>query len=271
MPCLDVPGGQLYYETAGENQLDHLPLVFIHAGIATLHMWDNQLPAFVSDRLIVRYDTRGFGQTATEDVSFSDRDDLLALLDHLGLKQVVVIGCSRGGQIALEFTLEHPERVGALVTVCAAPGGLDFEMPPEQDARFAEMYKLWQTDPKGEAMRELKLRTWIDGFHRQPAEVDTTFRERVRAMLIEDDQVENSGKPIELDPSSVGRLKEIQTPTLVVVGAVDNAYVLYAGDVMAKEIAGARKVVIENASHLPSMERPVEFNQALRDFLVEVE
>ncbi len=143
-------------------------------------------------------------------------------------------------------------------------------MPPEQDARFAEMYKLWQTDPKGEAIRELNLRTWIDGFHRQPADVEANFRERVRTMLIENDQVENAGKPIELDPPSAGRLGEIHTPTLIVVGAVDNAYVLYGGDVMAKEIAGARQIVIENASHLPSMEHPAEFNQTVLDFLAEV-
>ncbi len=116
MPYLDVPGGKLHYETAGEHHVDKLPLVLIHAGIATLRMWDDQLSAFAPDRLVVRYDTRGFGQTVTEDVPFSDRDDLLALLDHLSIERVAVIGCSRGGQIALEFTLEHPERVGALVT-----------------------------------------------------------------------------------------------------------------------------------------------------------
>ena len=268
MPYLDVQGGKLYYETAGEAREDRLALIFVHAGIANLRMWDQQVPAFAQEFRVVRCDTRGFGKTTSEDIEFSDRADLLALLDHLDIERAVLLGCSRGGQMCIDFTIDHPERVAALVTVCASPGALDFEdMPKDQAQHFAKMGQLWQTDPKGDEMRAFKLTTWIDGFHRRADEVDAGVRERVLAMLVENDQVVNAGKPIELDLPSAGRLGEIHVPTLVIVGALDNAYILYAGDVMANEIAGARKVVIANATHLPNMEHPDEFNRTVLHFL----
>ena len=109
MPSLDVPGASLYYETDGQSL--RLPLLLIHAGVATLRMWDPQIEALAQQHYVVRFDTRGYGKTETDDVPFSDRDDALALLDHLGIERATVIGCSRGGAIALDLAVEHPDRV----------------------------------------------------------------------------------------------------------------------------------------------------------------
>src|SRR5688500_18397204 len=94
---LDVPGGRPYYEVDGEGH----PLTLVHAGIANLRMWDDQVPAFAERYRVIRYDTRGFGRTETEDVSFSNRADLAALLDHLEAPSTYLVGASRSGQIAL--------------------------------------------------------------------------------------------------------------------------------------------------------------------------
>ena len=91
MPRLDVPGASLYYETQGDPASP--ALLLIHAGIATLRMWDPQVAALAAHHYVIRFDTRGFGQTTTENVEFSNRADAAALLDHLGVARVTVIGC----------------------------------------------------------------------------------------------------------------------------------------------------------------------------------
>src|SRR5262249_13492382 len=109
----EVEGGQLYYETAGTGH----PLTLIHAGVADGRMWDDQFLTFAQHYRVIRYDARGFGRSRTESVSFSNRRDLYDLLRHLGVEKTYVMGVSRGGQIATDFTLERPEMVDALIPV----------------------------------------------------------------------------------------------------------------------------------------------------------
>ena len=122
-----MPAGRLAYEVEGEGH----PLTLIHAGLAHLRMWDEQVPAFAERYRVIRYDTRGFGRTTTDDVEFSNRDDLRALLDHLGVERTHLLGLSRGAQIALDFTLESPERVSSLVWVAGGVGGFGGPEPPD--------------------------------------------------------------------------------------------------------------------------------------------
>jgi len=98
MPQLDVNGASLYYETDGASE--HPALLLIHAGIANLRMWDPQIAALAASHYVVRFDTRGYGQSETQNVDFSNRADALAVLDHVGVHKATIIGCSRGGSIA---------------------------------------------------------------------------------------------------------------------------------------------------------------------------
>jgi len=123
---IDVPGARLYYEVAGSGPA----VVLIHAGVANLRMWDAQVEALAPRYRVIRYDTRGFGRTANEDVEFSNRDDLRAVLEHVGVPRATVLGISRGGHIAIDFTLDSPDRVEAL------NGGLRIESPPGGGTRI---------------------------------------------------------------------------------------------------------------------------------------
>lgn len=103
---LDVSGGRLYFEVAapdGGPAAPPLPaLTLIHAGVANLRMWDEHVPAFAGGGYrVIRYDTRGFGRTQSDDVPFSNRDDIRQLLDHLSVAKIALVGISRGGTIAL--------------------------------------------------------------------------------------------------------------------------------------------------------------------------
>lgn len=260
---LPVEGGRLYYETAGQGQ----PLVMIHAGIADSRMWTPQWDAFAQRCRVIRYDTRGYGKTTTDSVEFSNRADLRALLDHLEVDRAVVIGCSRGGQIAVDFTLEFPERVRALIPVAAGLGGFQFEEPKHEREKFIEMDQLYD---KGDFARltDLEVEVWVDGFQRTPDQVDPQVRRTVRQMIAANyARKDGEPKPIVLAPPAAGRLGEITAPTLVIVGDLDTSDTRAAAEALARGIPGAKYYVIKGTAHLPNMERPAEFNHVVLEFL----
>ena len=263
---LEVNGARLYYDVTGEGQ----PLVFIHAGIADSRMWDEQVRFFSSRYRVIRYDTRSFGRTTTEDVEYSNRRDLLALLDHLGVQRAAIAGCSRGGQIAIDFTLEFPERVSALITVCSGLGGFEFEETAAEIARFEEMERLEELGDY-DALAQAEVEAWVVGFLRSADQVDSALRRRVYEMSRGNfEHVHEGGKPIPLDPPAAERLRSIRVPTLVIVTDLDTSYVRAAADMLAREVPGARKYLVANSAHVPNMEHPDEFNRVLGEFLGEV-
>src|SRR5436309_11121519 len=99
---LPVNGAKLAYEVAGQGPA----IVLIHAGVADMSMWDEPFHELSEHFRVLRYDTRGFGESKTEAVEFSNRADLLALMAHLNIDKAVIVGNSRGGQIAIDFALE---------------------------------------------------------------------------------------------------------------------------------------------------------------------
>src|SRR5688572_6215950 len=115
----EIAGARLYYEVAGEGH----PLLLIHGGLGSLRMWDHQAMAWSKRYRVIRYDTRGYGRTETADVAFSDRADAAAILDHFRAPSAHVVGQSRGAMIALDFSIERPERVDSLVVVAGGIGG----------------------------------------------------------------------------------------------------------------------------------------------------
>jgi pimeloyl-ACP methyl ester carboxylesterase len=120
---------------------------------------------------------------------------------------------------------------------------------------------------------EEDLRMWVDGPTRTPEQVDPQVRERVRLMDARAYEIQwRDGAPIEAedgwpDPPAVERLGEIQAPTLVIAGALDNPGTNAGTEALARGIPGARRAVIAGSAHLPPVERPDEFNQIVLDFL----
>ena len=139
-----VPGGRLLVVDEGQGP----PIVLLHAGIANLRSWDAMAPYLVAaDYRVVRYDQRGFGETTTEAVPFSNRADVIALLDHLGIGRAALVGNSRGGVIALDTAAEFPDRIVAVVGVGAGLGGYDASATPEEMAAYDAMDALESAEP----------------------------------------------------------------------------------------------------------------------------
>jgi 3-oxoadipate enol-lactonase len=253
-------GTQIYYEIAGSGP----PLVLVHAGIADSRMWDEQFAVLAHDFTIVRYDMRGFGQTRMTAGTFAHRHDLAALLRHLNISRAALLGCSMGGKTIIDFALEFPDIATALIPVASGVSGYVFEgdRPSQWDALVAA-YKqgdLSQTS-------EYEVQIWVDGPHRRPDQVPASIRDRVRAMnLIALATPEDLGAEQSLDPPAISRLQDIHVPTLVIIGELDQPRILEQCACIAQAIPQAETVMLPTA-HLPSMERPDEFNQIVQAFL----
>ena len=112
-----VNGTSLYYEVAGTGQ----PLVLIHGFSLDTRMWNDQVEVFAEQYQVIRYDLRGFGQSALPTtVPYSHPDDLHALLAYLGIDQAFILGLSLGGAVAVDFAVTYPDATAALIATDAA-------------------------------------------------------------------------------------------------------------------------------------------------------
>jgi 3-oxoadipate enol-lactonase len=261
----DLNGAKLYYQVSGEGD----PLLLLHAGVADSRMWDDQVGAFAQHYKVIRYDMRGYGQSAVPSGPVSNHDDVASLMGFLHVEKAYLVGQSYGGFVAIDFALAHPEMVSALILGAPNVSGYEFS---EEVRRFGAQEDDLLDAGNITGATELNLRMWVDGPHRTPDQVDASVRERVREM-----QFHAFNLPIPDDaqwqpliPPAIGRLDEILIPTLIIVGDQDVSEFLELADIVADGIAGAEKVVIPGVAHLPNMEKPAEYNRIVLGFLARV-
>jgi 3-oxoadipate enol-lactonase len=256
-----VNGARLSYEMAGAGN----PLVLIHAGVTDRRLWDNQMQVLAQHNRVIRYDTRGYGDSTAGDDDYSRSEDLYGLLQALNIEQAILLGCSQGVTTALDFALEHPDMTSGLILVSAVPNGYNFEgEPPQKLLQFASAYQQRDLDQAA----ELATQIWFDGPQRRPDQTDPAIRSWVHDMMrdIVAGAIDVTGEKFS-SHSTLDQLGNIKVPTLIISGDKDDPSILEAGEYLATTIPHAEKIVIPNAAHLPSIEKPAAFNQAVLDFL----
>lgn len=262
---VEIDGAKLHYQVIGRGH----PLVLIHAGIAHLDMWDDQVDALAQHYQVIRYDIRAEGKSANPPGVYSDHDDLRGLLQHLGATQAAVLGVSNGGRIAVDFTLAYPEMVSALIPVASGLGGYEFgDLDESTEQKWEAIEAAFE---KGDIplAAELETRFWVDGLNRTPDQLDPAMRAQAVEMSAYTFSLpKRQGDRQALEPAAISRLGEIKVPTLVIVGDQDLPDMLAIADLLAERITGAQKVVLPNTAHLPNMEQPETFNRVVLDFLV---
>jgi 3-oxoadipate enol-lactonase len=254
----------LYWEEAGDGP----PVVLVHEAIADSRMWDPQWETFPKAHRTIRYDLRGFGRSPLEPGAYSHARDLVELLDELGLERTALVGGSLGGRVALEVSVAQPERVDKLVLM--DPGVPGHDWSEETRAGWAEEEAALERGDL-EAAVEVNLRMWVDGPGRSPDEVDTALRERVREMQRRAFElqvpVDEAADEDLLVANVLERAGEVTAPTLVLTGDKDRSDMQAIADRLAAEMPNARRASIAGAAHIPSLERPEEFDRLVLDFL----
>jgi 3-oxoadipate enol-lactonase len=257
MPTIEVevPHGRLHVVDEGDGP----PVVLLHAGIADLRSWDALAPLLVSAGLrVIRFDARGYGGSVTDDVEFSNVDDLLLVLDACEVQRALLVGNSRGGYVAVEAALEHPARAVGVVTVAGGLSGYEPPMTPEEDALFAEMERLEETEPYDvEAIADLDVRVWVDGPGQPSDRVGSDIREYVREVdraLYEPGRVRGRWRGPAVDAAS--RLGELAVPVVAVAGELDVSDFVPTARYIAEHAPHGTAVVWPDVAHLIGMEQP---------------
>jgi len=250
----DAPGGRLWYEDLGEGPA----VLLIHAGIADARMWDSQMASFTTAFRTVRYDDRAFGQSPVPTQPFSPVDDVVHLMDALGIERAALVGNSFGGAIAIEAALAHRDRVWALVAV--APALLGFEGQGHSTLEAAG-----EARAAGDVARsvDLELEVWA------PLRTDPAVDELIRRMAHENSGVDDLPEELFIAPDvfAAERLEELRAPTLVVIGDTNPPDFEAIAEELTARVPGARTARITAADHLVSLRRPEEFDRVVLDFL----
>lgn len=237
-------------------------VIMSHSLACNLSMWEPQLHVLEPDFNVIRYDTRGHGQS---EVTPSPYDletlgtDAVALMDALDLPSAHWIGISMGGMIGQWAAIHHPRRIQRLVLADTGP-----VMPDDAQPWWQEKIDLART--KGmDALLEETLADWFTADYRA---ANPPALQKLQSNFL--------AMPIEgyvgciwaiRGLHLIDRIREIQRPTLIIVGKQDFGTPVEVSELMHGMIPGSEMVIIDGAAHLSSLNQPEAFNEALFSFL----
>jgi pimeloyl-ACP methyl ester carboxylesterase len=264
MPGVQMNQINLYYETVGAGE----SVLFLHGFTGSDQDWVHQMRAIQNNYQGIALDFRGHGKSEApdEEKDYSivlNCEDVYHLLDHLRINRCCLVGHSMGGFTALQFALDHPERVRGLVLVDTSsgewdviPGYAELRAKLDELARTEGLEAAFAYDAANNPVR-------VQRFMKQPEQKEIARRKTIGTSVNGYIYVPRSfGKW----QSVTSRLGEIQVPTLIFRGEDDLGFVR-ASNILKESIKGAELVVVPDAYHNPHEESPGFFNEKFLKFL----
>ena len=236
-------------------------VVLLHAGVADLRMWDQPTAALVAaGRRVVRCDLRGYGSTPLEPgASYSDAEDVLALVQDLGLTSFTLVGASYGGYVAQQVASAVPDRVERLVLVCTAG---DLVEPDARPARLLAGGGPTSQAGDVEGAIELNVATWLG------PDADDDARILVRTMQRAAFDHQLAAGDVE-DRELPVTPEVLAMPITMIVGAHDFDFFGDTARALRAMLPRAEVIELDWSGHLPTLERPDEGQKMLLDALAD--
>ena len=258
-----INGLTLAYTDEGKG----MPVVFVHGFPLNRNMWAPQVQALSRQHRVITVDLRGHGESDAPLWRYTMEqfaDDLTGVLDHLSIQQAVMAGLSMGGYILFALYRKYANRVNALILS-------DTRAQPDTDEGRAGRFNMAQsayTQGSG-AIADVMLSKLLcpASLHTKP-ELVQQVRGMITAMTLGGIAGDLMGMADR--PDSVPLLRTITCPTLIIVGELDLATPPSDARVMSEQIPGAQLKIIPGAAHLPNLEQPEAFNDAVRSFLASI-
>lgn len=254
-------GGALVGDSGGTGPA----LILIHGWALDRRMWAAQRPAFRRHFTTVSYDRRGFGESTCAADAAKELDDLDAIIGTLQLGRAALLGMSQGGRVALRYALAHPEKVSALI-LQGAP--IEPTPPPAGDPAYLPVRKYAALLTRGQID---EMHAAIAAHPLMDVPPDCT---RARASLLRmidgyrgEDLLRASAQNPDTFADLRDRLSEINTPTLVLTGKTEIAWLNAAADRLAASIPNAHRSVVQGGGHLVNMTAARAFNRVVASFL----
>lgn len=266
---VEIDGMSVHLRDQGRRD-DPEPILLLHGTSASLHTWEGWVKELARQRRVISLDLPGFGLTGP----FPDGDYrvehythfLLALLDHLRVNRVVLVGNSFGGQLAWRFALAHPERSARLVLVDAAGYPRNAESVPIG-------FRLAGIPALAPVMSRLLPRSMIESSVRNvygdPDKVDDGLVERYYQLTLRAGNRQALRQRFAQAPSGElhERIGELELPTLIIWGGRDRLIPVSNAERFAADIEGSQLVLFEALGHVPQEEEPQRTVAVLISFL----
>jgi 3-oxoadipate enol-lactonase len=235
-----VEGGHLWADDTGGGGP---ALVLLHSGWGDSSIWLPMLDSLPQRYRVIRYDTRGYGRSPAPGAPFTQLGDLVAVLDHRGVTDVMVVGYSGGGGTAIGLALADPGRVRKLLLL--APGVPDYPWPPG-DPYLIEFGELFTSGDRA-GIAALGMRTWA------AAGADQAVQAQVRGATDAFFRLGDHQRP---DPPAYDRLGQIRVPAAVVIGDRDYRMVIRCAEDIAARIPGCQQIAAPGADHMLPLRVP---------------
>jgi 3-oxoadipate enol-lactonase len=258
-----INGAKIYYtDTGNKNSANTITL--IHGFPFNHEMWKPQIELLEKDHRVIAYDIRGHGKSEVGDGQYSIElfvDDLIGLLDHLGIERTIVCGLSMGGYIALRLVERNPERFKALI-LCDTSSLADSN---EAKLKRAASVKMIKNDG---------LDVFAEGFLKaiftpQSLSAKISAVEIIKSMILSNSILGVCGTLLALAgrTDTTDSVSKITIPTLILVGEADTVTPPKLSQLMHEKISNSEFYVIKDAAHMSNLENTAEFNQYLLNFL----
>lgn len=257
MPTAAVNGIEIAYDVRGEGD----PVMLITGLGGSGRAWGSTIDRFAADHLTIVPDHRGCGGSTGADDGFTieqHASDMAELLRHIGCGPAHIVGSSTGGAIAQVMALDHGDVVRSISLVSCWPTADDFfrhqfavrkqVLQGLGPAAYSEVSALFLYSPEFMSTRYDAVRSWVE----KSSESNADIMARRIDMVVAFDQTD--------------RLSQIETPTLVLVGAADACTPPHLSRALADAIPGARLEVVEGG-HLIYTEQPEQFHQVVMEFI----
>lgn len=234
-------------------------IVFIHGFALDARMWQRQVDTFAPDFRILTVDLPGFGPQARELGTVDPAAEVGRAMDISGLVRAHVVASSYGAAVAVDFALRNARRVQSLTLM--GPFLLGRRMAVDAWTRCVAV--------ANEGDRPTAAEMWLEDTLFDSIRNDEELYEELRLITLDYGGAHWTGQVVSQwsDPDPAERLKEIDIPALVLSGEGDGPGFLQMAEAYARGLPRARREIVKGAGHLPNIERPVEFNELLRNFL----
>ena len=257
-----VNGCEIFYIDAGISKA--APIILIHGFLFSHEMCDPQIEALQKRFRVIAYDLRGHGKSGIGDGQYTLEffvDDLIGLLDHLGIERAVLCGLSMGGYIALRAVERNPERVRGLILA---------DTQSKADSNEAKLRRAAGI----KSVKAIGVKAYAESsiksvFTPQTLANNDDVVERIRRIIQSNSSLGICGALLALASrtDTTESLAGIKAPTLILVGEHDASTPPSASQEMHNKIPNSEIHVIPHAAHLSNLENSEEFNKHLLDFL----
>jgi pimeloyl-ACP methyl ester carboxylesterase len=232
----DVNDIKMYYAEYGEGE----PILFIHGGLGNADVWGHQVADFAKDHRVIVADSRGHGRSTRSQQPFGYdlmTSDYVALLDYLKIDKVTLVGWSDGGIIGIDMAMKHPEKLTRVIAQAANVTTDGVKADVMDNKTFNDYINV-----AGEQYRKLSpTPNEYDAFVKQISEMWAT------------------------QPAwTAADLGKISVPVTLAIGDHDEAVKLDHTEMMAKQIPGAKLVILKDVSHFAMLQDPAAYDGMIR-------